>query len=133
MTHKERPLLVYFSASGQTERLINKINPSNSFTTQRIKTGTEKIDKEYILITPTYFKGQIPKQVQNLITNNHPPKEVIGTGNRQWGQNFCGAGKKIASMFGIRLIEKVEQSGHFKEVDNILEYFTRHYHIEKAG
>lgn len=133
MTRKDRPTIVYFSASGQTQRLVNKINPDNDFNTLRVKTGEEVIDNDYILITPTYFKGQIPQQVQKLLSNNHPPKEVIGSGNKQWGQHFCGAGKKIAQMFGIPLIAKVEQAGHFNEIDTILEYFTQNYHIQKAG
>lgn len=130
MTHKERPMIVYFSGTGQTHRLVQKINPNDSFDVQRIKTGKEEISKEYILITPTYMKGEIPKPVQRLLQNNHPPKEVIGTGNVQWGEFYCGASKKISQMFKIPLIAKVEQSGHFNEVQNILDYFTKNYAVK---
>ena len=129
MTAKERPLIVYFSGTGQTKRLVDKINPNNEFNTLRIKTGNEIIERDYILITPTYMKGEIPKQVQKLLNHNHPPKEVIGTGNRQWGEFFCGASKKIASTFNIPLIAKVEQSGHFNELDRILSYFKENYKV----
>ena len=95
MTSKERPLIVYFSGTGQTEKLVNKINPDNSFETLRVKTG----------------------------------KEVIGTGNKQWGKFFCGAGRTISNMFNIPLIAKVEQSGHFNEVENILNYFKENYKV----
>ncbi|WNM50398.1 flavodoxin [Staphylococcus phage Alsa_1] len=77
MTSKDRPLLVYFSGSGQTQRLINKINGNKDFDTLRIRTGKEMVDKEYIIITPTYMKGEIPKPVQKFLSNNDSPKEVI--------------------------------------------------------
>ncbi|MDU5634336.1 MAG: class Ib ribonucleoside-diphosphate reductase assembly flavoprotein NrdI [Staphylococcus epidermidis] len=129
MTSKERPLIVYFSGTGQTEKLVNKINPDNSFETVRVKTGKEVINRDYILITPTYMKGEMPVQIKKLINNNHPPKEVIGTGNKQWGKFFCGAGRTISTMFNIPLIAKVEQSGHFNEVENILNYFKENYKV----
>lgn len=129
MTSKERPLIVYFSGTGQTEKLVNKINPDNSFETLRVKTGKEVINRDYILITPTYMKGEMPVQIKKLINNNHPPKEVIGTGNKQWGKFFCGAGRTISNMFNIPLIAKVEQSGHFNEVENILNYFKENYKV----
>lgn len=129
MTRNERPTLVYFSGTGQTQKLIDKLNKNNEFNVLRIKNGQESIENEYILFTPTYFKGEIPKQVQKFINQNHPPKEVIGTGNRQWGEFFCGAGKKISEMFNIPLIAKVEQSGHFNEVDKIKNYFKTTYYV----
>lgn len=129
MTSKERPLIVYFSGTGQTNRLVNKINPDSAFDTLRIKSGKESIDREYILVTPTYMKGEIPKQVTRLLNNNHPPKEVIGTGNKQWGEFFCGAGKKIANKFNIPLIAKVEQSGHYNEVTQVINYFKDKYKV----
>ena len=129
MTSKERPLIVYFSGTGQTERLVNKININNSFETFRVKNGKEKVDKPFILITPTYMKGAIPKQIERFLEINGSPKEVIGTGNKQWGSNFCGASKKISEMFKIPLIAKVEQSGHFNEIQPILEHFSNKYKV----
>jgi len=129
MTTKERPVIVYFSGTGQTDKLVSKINKNKEFDTLRVRTGKETINRDYILITPTYMKGEIPKQIQRLIQNNRAPKEVIGTGNRQWGEFFCGARKQIASMFNIPLIAKVEQSGHFNEVEKILNYFRKEYKV----
>lgn len=126
MTQNERPTLVYFSGTGQTKRLIDKINDGN-FKVLRIRKGTETIEGEYILVTPTYMKGQVPRQVQKFININHPPKEVIGTGNKQWGEYFCGASKKISEMFNIPLIALIEQSGHFDEVDKVKEHFKIKY------
>jgi len=130
VTRKDRPVLVYFSGTGMTDRLINKINIGESFETKRIETGKEIIAKEYILITPTYYRGGIPKPVERFLTNNNPPISVIGTGNRQWGTDFCGAGKKIAEKYCIPLIAKVEQSGHYKEVNDLISYFSETYKIK---
>ncbi|AAX92393.1 ribonucleotide reduction protein [Staphylococcus phage Twort] len=128
MTKEERPIIVYYSGTGQTKRLVDKIN-NDSFEVMRMKTGNEIVEQPYILITPTYMKGEIPKQVQKFISNNHAPKEVIGTGNKQWGEHFCGASKKIAEMFSIPLVAKIEQAGHFNEVNTIKEYFTTEYKV----
>lgn len=128
MTKEERPIIVYYSGTGQTKRLVEKIN-NGSFEVMRMKTGNEEITRPYILITPTYMKGEIPKPVQKFITNNHAPKEVIGTGNKQWLDNFCGASKKIADMFKIPLIAKIEQSGHFNEVQVVKDYLSSNYGV----
>lgn len=129
MTSKDRPLIVYFSGTGQTERLVNKININDSFETFRLRNGKEEINKQYILITPTYMHGAIPKQVERFLEVNGSPKEVIGTGNRQWGSNFCGASQKISDMFKIPLVAKIEQSGHFNEVQGLMEYFNTEYKV----
>lgn len=123
---EERPTLVYFSGTGQTKRLIDKINNGN-FNVLRIQRGTETIEGDYILVTPTYKRGSIPKPVERFLKNNEAPREVIGTGNKQWGEYFCGASKKISEMFNIPLIAKIEQSGHFNEVDKIKSYFEEKY------
>ena len=123
---EERPTLVYFSGTGQTKRLIDKINNGN-FNVLRIQKGNETIEGDYILVTPTYRKGGIPKPVERFLQNNKAPREVIGTGNKQWGEYFCGASKKISEMFNIPLIAKIEQSGHFNEVDKIKSYFEEKY------
>lgn len=123
---EERPTLVYFSGTGQTKRLIDKINNGN-FNVLRIQRGTETVGGDYILVTPTYKKGSIPKPVERFLKNNEAPREVIGTGNKQWGEYFCGASKKISEMFNIPLIAKIEQSGHFNEVDKIKSYFEEKY------
>lgn len=128
MNQKDKPTLVYFSGTGNTKRLIAKIN-DGSFDVLRIQRGTEVIEDNYILITPTYKKGNIPKPVERFLKNNKPPTEVIGTGNKQWGEYFCGASKQISKMFDIPLIAKIEQAGHFNEVDEVKNYFKNKYSV----
>jgi len=132
MTSKERPVLVYFSGTGMTDRLVNKINIGGAFDTLRIKTGKENIDRPYILITPTYFNGAVPVQIDRFLGHNEPPTSVIGTGNKQWGLDYCGAGVKIASRYHIPLIAKVEQAGHYQEIESILSYFSNNYKMKVA-
>lgn len=133
MTKTERPLIVYYSGTGMTDRLVKKINIGDAFDTLRIKNGHEVIDRPYILITPTYFKGAIPKQIERFVESNQPPKEVIGTGQKQWGEFFCMAGIKVAERFNVPLIAKVEQAGHYNEVDTILTYFSSKYQVKAVN
>lgn len=103
-------MIVYYSKTKNTERFVNKL-----------KTLSVTIDdydgvQKFILITPTYFFGQVPQEVNDFLESHaNNMVGVISCGNRNWGQAFGQAGNKISDRYGVPLLHKIELSGNKKD------------------
>lgn len=111
-------MIVYYSKTNNTERFVKKLeNPSISIDEYD---GVQK----FILITPTYFFGQVPQEVNDFLdTYADNMVGVISSGNRNWGENYGKAGEKISFLYDVPLLHKLELSGNKKDkeiVDNIV-------------
>jgi protein involved in ribonucleotide reduction len=122
--------IVYFSNySGNTKRLVERLNG----TAIRIPiTGDSSeptiVTNEYVLVVPTYGGGSersaIPKQVRqflNVEQNRSLLRGVIGTGNTNFGDNFCKAADLISRKTGVPIIARVEIFGTDEDVNKIKE------------
>jgi protein involved in ribonucleotide reduction len=122
--------IVYFSNySGNTKRLVERLNG----TAIRIPiTGDSSeptiVTNEYVLVVPTYGGGSersaIPKQVRqflNVEQNRSLLRGVIGTGNTNFGDNYCKAAEIISRKTGVPIIARVEIFGTDEDVIKIKE------------
>lgn len=110
-------MIVYYSKTHNTERFVNKL-----------KTPSISIDEydgvqKFILITPTYFFGQVPQEVNDFLdTYADNMVGVISSGNRNWGENYGKAGEKISFLYDVPLLHKLELSGNKKDVEKVDRY-----------
>ena len=75
-----------------------------------------------MLVTPTYNFGEIPQVVAEFLeSNNEYLVAVIGTGNRNWADNFAIAGRKVATRYGVPLIGTVELAGTPEDYRTLIE------------
>ncbi len=122
--------IVYFSNySGNTKRLVERLNG----TAIRIPINGDSseptvVTNDYILVVPTYGGGNersaIPKQVRqflNVEQNRSLLRGVIGTGNTNFGDNFCKAAEIISRKTGVPIIARVEIFGTDEDVNKIKE------------
>jgi protein involved in ribonucleotide reduction len=122
--------LVYFSNySGNTQRFVEKING----TATRIpidwhSSSPVTVDREYVLVVPTYGGGSeksaIPRQVRyflNIEQNRNLLRGVIGTGNTNFGDNYCKAAEMISNKTGVPLVARVEIFGTEHDVQTVKE------------
>lgn len=131
--------LVYFSkASRNTERFVEKLTEHGN------KIPINWDDKkpfmhghEYVLVVPTYGGGHedhaIPIQVRkflNIPSNRQMLRGVIGTGNTNFGDNFCLAAEQIVAKTGVPLIAKVELFGTDADVEKVIERLRLLYEYE---
>lgn len=111
-------MIVYYSKTNNTERFVNKLKTPS--VTINDYDGVQK----FILITPTYFFGQVPQEVNDFLdTYADNMVGVISSGNRNWGENYGKAGEKISFLYDVPLLHKLELSGNKKDkeiVDNIV-------------
>lgn len=103
-------MIVYYSKTHNTERFVKKLDmPSVTIDDYD---GSQK----FVLITPTYFFGQVPQEVSNFLESySNNMVGVISSGNRNWGENFGKAGEKISSLYNVPLLHKIELSGTKKD------------------
>ncbi|ENM5841881.1 class Ib ribonucleoside-diphosphate reductase assembly flavoprotein NrdI [Vibrio mimicus] len=120
-------LLVYYSsASGNTQRFINKLG----LPALRIPIGVEQplpeITEPFVLVCPTYAdghgRGAVPQEVIRLL--KHPQarqniKGVIGSGNRNFGHLFACSGKIVARNCQVPLLYQFELAGTDKELREV--------------
>lgn len=128
-------MIVYFSTkSGNTKRFAERFNIEQ----QRIPLNSDDellVDKDYVLIIPTYgggyASGAVPKQVIKFLNNENNRKHikgVISTGNRNFGDAFCLAGRKVADKCGVPNIASIEIFGCTEdaiELTPIIEQLTK--------
>lgn len=108
-------LVVYDSLTGNVQRFIDKLD----IKALRIRPDLI-IEQPFVLITYTIGFGEVPERVQKFLIQNHQYiKGVIGSGNKNWGSNYCGSAETISKQYGVPLIHKFELSGSQKDVEKI--------------
>ena len=99
----------YFSLTGNTKKIADKL--SDIFPSREIIPDL-KVDKKFILISSSINFGKVPIEVQNFLkVNNKNLIAVIGSGNRTWGYNYCGAAKSIAKDYDVKYLGSIELAG----------------------
>ena len=80
----------------------------------------------YILITPTHGAGSgaknVPRRVVEFVKETHNRSRligVIGSGNENFGADYCAAAKTVASKLNIPLLDTFELAGTPDEVARI--------------
>lgn len=108
-------LLCYASLTGNIERFVKKIAYSYVY---KIKYNEASlITNPFILITYTTGIGEIPIEITQFLTHHHHYlKGVIGSGNKNFGNNFAIASKKIAEQYHVPLLMTFELSGNTYDI-----------------
>lgn len=113
-------IIAYASMTGNVERFVNKLDIE---TKVKVSSGLS-INSPYVLITYTTGFGEVPNVVKDFLLramNRENLVAVIGSGNRNWGDMFCGGAEKVASQYNVPLLHKFELSGLDSDVDIVTE------------
>jgi protein involved in ribonucleotide reduction len=124
--------IIYFSsASENTKRFVEKLSSELDLLRIPLKWDTDApllVEKEYILVLPTYGGGEyekaVPRQVVkflNLKQNRDLIRGVIGTGNTNFGGHYCLAADVVAAKTGVPLLQRVEILGTPDDVEKVNE------------
>ncbi len=115
------PTTVYFSsASENTKRFIEKVGVDAI--PVALRGAQPELDDTYVLVTPSYGGGELPKQVERFLAtgrNAQLIRGVIGAGNTNFGEDYCKAAKSISAQYGVPLLYKFELMGTPDDVTNV--------------
>lgn len=120
--NKDSLTIVYYTKTKQTEKFVSKL--LEAIDIQSIKIQDELIvDTPFILLTPTYFFGEVPKEVTEFLHHNHNNLvAVMSSGNRNWGGNFAKSGETISKEYNVELIGKYELAGNNQDIERLVSY-----------
>ena len=120
--NKDSLTIVYYTKTKQTEKFVSKL--LEAIDIQSIKIQDELIvDTPFILLTPTYFFGEVPKEVTEFLHHNHNNLvAVMSSGNKNWGGNFAKSGETISKEYNVELIGKYELAGNNQDVERLVSY-----------
>lgn len=101
--------LVYASRTGNVQKLINRLGIEAT----KIADGSEKVEGDYVLVTYTDGKGDIPAVVAKFIeANKDGLKAAAVSGNSErHPDTFTGAADKLAEQYGVRILARFEKEG----------------------
>jgi protein involved in ribonucleotide reduction len=83
------------------------------------------LNKPFLLITYTDGLGDIPAKVVRFLDQNAKLcKGVVASGNSNFGHTiFGGAGDKIATMYHIPLVRKLDLRGYQADYEAVQEFY----------
>lgn len=128
-------MIVYFSSvSNYTHKFVEKLD----LPATRIPLNGEplSLDSEFVLLTPTYGaggKGYVPKQVIKFLNNEQNRKNlrgVIASGNTNFGEDFCKAGRIISAKCNVPLLYRFELMGLNEDVEKVKEGLNLFWHSD---
>lgn len=109
---------VYASRTGNVESLIASLG----LDALQIVDGSEVVNEPFVLFTYTDGYGDIPAEVDAFLANNSSNlKGVVVSGDRGYGEAYCGAGAKIVETYGSKVLYEVENAGTDEDFAKIKE------------
>lgn len=114
-------MLVFFSSTSEnTARFIEKLDvPATRIPLKAADAATFTVEEDFVLVTPTYGQGRVPPQVVkflNLEQNRVRCKGVIGSGNRNFFDDFAKAGDAVSAKLQVPLIYRFELAGTEEDI-----------------
>lgn len=116
--------MVFFSSIGEnTTHFVEKLPYESVRVPVKLTEPELFVDREYVLITPTYGAGRdtgaVPKQVVKFLRHREHRdlcKAIVGTGNRNFGEHFLLAPRMLSETMGKPVLYGAEVSGTSLEV-----------------
>ncbi|MFT4147984.1 MAG: class Ib ribonucleoside-diphosphate reductase assembly flavoprotein NrdI [Micrococcaceae bacterium] len=121
--------LVYFSsASNNTHRFTEKLAVPSLRLPLYTKEETPIVSEDFVLMVPTYGGGRekasVPKQVikfLNVPENRAHIKGVIGSGNTNFGSDYCLGADIVARKCKVPVLYTYELMGTQEDVEKVRE------------
>lgn len=114
-------MIVYASRTGNVRFIVNKLGlPSIEISDELM------VNEPYLIFTFTDGLGNVPKKVLEFLQQNHQYcKGVIASGNLNFGKRFCESANKIAQMYDVPIIHKIDLRGYQNDYDLVIEKYNK--------
>lgn len=125
-------MLVYFSSTTEnTSRFVEKLDvPAVRIPLLTADAAEFTVEEDFVLVTPTYGNGRVPPQVVkflNLEQNRVRCIGVIGSGNRNFFEDFAKAGDIISAKLQVPLLYRFELAGTPEDITKTQEGLKAFY------
>jgi protein involved in ribonucleotide reduction len=104
-------LVAYYSLSGNVDRFVRSL----PFASVRI-TGAApvEVDSDFVLVTPTYtdrIPAPVERFMEQALRSGHRCLGIIGSGNKNFGADYCAAAHRAARDYGTSVLHELEVWG----------------------
>ena len=131
MTHT--PHIYYWTQP--TTKGTHNVATHLSATTTPIHRGTPPPTAPYVLMTPTYAGhpergGYLPSAVKHWLKDRQAQRYlvgVIGTGDINWGSEFCAAADEISRVHEVPVLHRIDRWGNTDDYTTINEGLDKHW------
>lgn len=120
--------IVYHSSTGNVKRFLDKVQAHATSVGLSVILYNVEETKAFLfkgnfhIFTPTRGFGQIPEVISSFLNGKRDRVlSISGSGNRNWGVNFCGAVDKLHTIIGAPIFITIELEGLEKEVVKYVE------------
>lgn len=107
--------VVYFSKTGNIKRFMQNIECDKVVGTKDLM-----MNEPFLLLCYTTGFGEVPLEIKYFLSKQ-PNKEniryVVGSGNKNWGINYCKAAHIISKNFDCELLQTFELSGNRHDIE----------------
>lgn len=112
-------IIAYASLTGKVRSFTSRLRDSGVGNCEFIHVTKDlTIEEPFVLITYTWGRGEIPNEVKSLLQRSGKHiVAVAGSGERNWGDNFCKASIDISSQYNIPLLHTFEKMGYDTDVE----------------
>jgi ribonucleoside-diphosphate reductase 2, operon protein nrdI len=115
-------LVVFYSETGNVAEFVE----NTGLDAIEIIDGSETVDKEFVIVTPTVGDGDVPDAVLDFLDEHKDKvKGCAASGNMGWEDTFCVAADKIASDYNVPVLAKFEDEGTDDDVANFKAAFEK--------
>lgn len=123
-------LIVYYSTTNNVKRFLEKVRiqaayEGHTFEIMNFKEYLEEGNsRDFHFFTPTRGFGLIPEPVLDFLSPLVVKEcmiSVSGSGNRNWGKNFCKAVDKISEKYCVPDLIRIELTGTSKDVHSYIQ------------
>lgn len=113
-------MIVYASRTGNVRSIVSKLGQESI----EISEGLQ-LDEPFLLITYTDGLGDVPTKVARFLEQNGEfCKGVVVSGNSNFGHSvFGGAGDKIAGIYDVPLVRKLDLRGYQADYEAIQTFY----------
>ena len=113
-------MIVFASRTGNVRNIVSKLRGESVEISEGLR-----LSEPYLLITYTDGLGDIPAKVALFLKHNREfCKGVVVSGNSNFGNKvFGGAGEKIAAMYHVPLVRKLDLRGYQADYDEIQTFY----------
>lgn len=131
----EAPIIYYWShpSTRNTEEVAQRIERELGIEVRHILNSKKEADSPYVLMTPTY-EGKvdardpyIPNAVKRWLKASRARRQlivgVIGTGNLNFGAEYCMAAKMLCERLRVPLLHRIDVRGDDDDYEILREGF----------
>ncbi|WP_261379608.1 class Ib ribonucleoside-diphosphate reductase assembly flavoprotein NrdI [Streptococcus sp. sy004] len=111
--------LVFYSLTGQCQRFVKKLGLEQVALELTSTTPYPTFDTPFILLVPSYDQGDVEVVDEFLADNYLHCKGVIGSGNRNFGPDFCKTARRYAQTYQLPLLYEFEFNGTEQDVEYV--------------